>query len=284
MRAAVFNRLEGASGLDRVGDRIQQVVQGILRPKVVRDALHGVWLGHPLHPALVQVPVGAWMSAAVLDLLPGQQRAATTLVGVGVASGVPSAVAGLNDWAVLSREERRVGLVHATGNTIALLLYSMSLSARLRGDHARGRLLAWLGLSAASASAYIGGHLAYHQGAQVNPSGPEMRRIPEGWHPVAEVARLPQGAMVGSRIGDVPILVYRDNENVSVLLDRCGHQTGPLSEGRVVTVDGHACVQCPWHGSVFRLDDGGIVHGPAGTDQPTLRTRVIDGVVHAALP
>ena len=54
--------------------------------------------------------------------------------------------------------------------------------------------------------------------------------------------------------------------------------------GRVVTVDGHACVQCPWHGSVFRLDDGGIVHGPAGTDQPTLRTRVIDGVVHAALP
>ena len=226
MRAAVFNRLEGASGLDRVGDRIQQIVQSVLRPKVVRDALHGVWLEPSAAPRLVQVPVGAWMSAAVLDLLPGQQRAATTLIGVGVASAVPSAVAGLNDWAVLSREERRVGLVHATGNTIALLLYSMSLSARLRGDHARGRLLAWLGLSAASASAYIGGHLAYHQGAQVQPvrarDAPDPGRLAPGRRGRATAP----GAMVGSRIGDVPILVYRDNENVSVCSTGAGTRPG----------------------------------------------------------
>ncbi|MGK5450675.1 (2Fe-2S)-binding protein, partial [Streptomyces radiopugnans] len=39
-----------------------------------RDALHGRWLGHAVHPLMVQVPIGTWMSAAVLDLLPGQRR------------------------------------------------------------------------------------------------------------------------------------------------------------------------------------------------------------------
>ena len=67
----LLTKLEQASALDRVGDRLQRVVQATLRPQRVRDALHGVWLGHPLHPALVQVPVGAWISAAVVDLLPG---------------------------------------------------------------------------------------------------------------------------------------------------------------------------------------------------------------------
>lgn len=281
---AVFTRLEQAVGLDRIGDRLQRVVQGILRPQAVRDALHGVWLGHPLHPSMVQVSIGAWMSTSVLDLLRGQQRAATVLVGTGVASAVPAAVAGLNDWAALSRDQRRVGLVHATGNAVALALYSMSFTARLRGDHARGRALAFLGLSIAGLSAYIGGHLAYKQAAQVNQSAPHLHRIPEGWHQVAEVATLPHGELVGSRIGEVDVLVYRDGDDVSVLLDRCGHQTGPLSDGKIVDVDGHACVECPWHGSVFRLDDGLVVHGPAGADQPVLRTRVIDGVVHAALP
>lgn len=284
MHAAAFARVERASGLDRVGDRLQHVVQTLLRPQAVRDTLHGVWLGHPLHPALVQLPIGAWVSAAVLDLVRGQQRAATTLVGVGVASALPAAVAGVNDWVGLSRGQRRVGLVHATGNVVGLILYSMSLSARIRGDHARGRALAFLGLSAAGISAYIGGHLAYQQAAQVNQSAPELHRIPEGWHPVADMAELPQGKLTGRRINEVAVLVYRDHDTVSVLLDRCGHQTGPLSEGHIVTVDGRTCVQCPWHGSVFGLDDGRVVHGPAGTDQPVLRTRVIDGVVHAALP
>jgi nitrite reductase/ring-hydroxylating ferredoxin subunit/uncharacterized membrane protein len=281
---ALLTRLERASVLDRVGDRLQRAVQAVLGPQVVRDTLHGVWLGHPLHPALVQLPVGAWMSTAVLDLLPGQRRAATTLVGVGVAAAVPTAVAGANDWAALSPDQRRVGLVHAAGNALAVAFYSASFAARLRGRHARGRALALLGLCAAGGSAYLGGHLAYRQAAQVNHAAPELRRIDQGWHAVAEMTALPQGKPVRHRIGDVPVLVYRDGDTVSVLLDRCGHETGPLSEGRVVTVDGRACVQCPWHGSVFRLDNGVVVHGPAGSDQPALRVRVVDGAVEASLP
>src|SRR4051794_9513362 len=117
-----MTKLEQASGLDRVGDRLQRAVLATIRPRRVRDLLHGVVLGHPLHPAMVQVPVGAWISAAVLDLMPGQRRAATTLVGVGTAAALPAAVAGLNDWAALSRDQRRVGLVHAASNTVGLAL------------------------------------------------------------------------------------------------------------------------------------------------------------------
>jgi nitrite reductase/ring-hydroxylating ferredoxin subunit len=51
----------------------------------------------------------------------------------------------------------------------------------------------------------------------------------------------------------------------------------------VVQVDGQACIVCPWHGSTFRLTDGMVVHGPAANDEPTLRTRVIDGRLEAAL-
>ena len=80
---ALLTKVEQAAGLDRTGDRLQRVVLSTLRPRRLRDLLHGVTLGHPLHPAMVQVPVGAWISAAVLDLMPGQRRPATVLVGLG---------------------------------------------------------------------------------------------------------------------------------------------------------------------------------------------------------
>jgi nitrite reductase/ring-hydroxylating ferredoxin subunit len=281
---ALLNRLEHATALDAVGDRLKAAVQAALKPQVVRDALHGVWLGHPLHPAIILVPVGSWVSAAVLDLIPGERRAATTLVGVGVAGAIPAALSGANDWAELSREQRRVGLVHAMGNTVALGLYVASLAARLRGDHGRGRTLAFAGLSVAGGSAYLGGHLAYKQGAQMNAAVPDLYRIEDGWQPVADLTALPEGKPVGRSLGQVPVLVYRDGGSVSVLLDHCGHQTGPLSEGEVVQVGGRACIECPWHGSVFRLEDGLVMHGPAANDQPCLQTRVDDGVVYARVP
>jgi nitrite reductase/ring-hydroxylating ferredoxin subunit len=277
----LLTRLEHAKALDRVGDQVQKAVRAVLRPQVVRDALHGVWLGHPLHPVLVQVPTGAWISAAVLDVVPGQKRAATVLVGVGLAGAGPAALAGANDWAALDREQRRVGLVHWAGNLTAVGLYAASFAARLRGDHSRGKALAFAALSIAGGSAYLGGHLAYKQGAQMNAAAPDLHRIEEGWQAVADLTALPEGKPVGRTIGEVPVLVYRDGTSVSVLLDRCSHQTGPLSEGEVVQVDGRACIQCPWHGSVFRLHDGLVVHGPAANDQPCLETRVDAGVVYA---
>ncbi|MFI7076547.1 Rieske 2Fe-2S domain-containing protein [Micromonospora sp. NPDC049903] len=281
---ALLTKIEQASGLDRFGDRLQRAVQGTLRGQRVRDLLHGVWLGHPLHPAMVQVPVGSWMSAAVLDLMPGQRRAATALTTIGTVSALPAAVAGLNDWAALSRDQRRVGLVHAASNTVALVLYSGSVAARFSGRHQLGRTLGWLGLGAAGAGAYLGGHLAYKQGAQVNVSVSDLHLISDGWHSVAEMATLPQRQLVTRKVDDVSVILYRHGEDVTVMLERCPHQSGPLGEGEVTEIDGHACVVCPWHGSTFRLNGGEVVHGPSGNDQQTLPTRVVEGRVEARLP
>lgn len=267
-----------------VGDRLQQTVQSIIRSQRARDVLHGVWLGHPLHPALVELPIGAWMSAAIFDLVPGQRRAATGLVAIGTVSALPTAITGLNDWASLGREQRRVGLVHALANTVGVTLYASSLVARLRGRHKTGCALAYLGLAAATGGAYLGGHMAYKQAAGTNQSVPDLRHISDGWHRVTDFASLPQAELTTCAIDDVAVLLYRDGDDVTVMLERCAHQGGPLGAGKVMHIDGHACVVCPWHGSTFRLTDGTVEHGPAANDEQILPSRVVDGVVEARLP
>jgi nitrite reductase/ring-hydroxylating ferredoxin subunit/uncharacterized membrane protein len=280
---AWIDRLEMTSALDRVSDPLQRVAQKVLRGRV-RDFLHGVWLGHPLHPVAVQLPVGSWTSAAVLDAIPGAAPAATVLIGVGTVSALPAAVAGLNDWSSLAPEQRRVGLVHASANTIALGLYTGSLAARLRGNQRLGRQLAYSALGVAGLGAYIGGHLSYRQSAGVSHAVPFLRQIPDGWHYLCERTALSEGKPVVAKIGDVPVLVSGTGDSVTAMIERCGHQTGPLGEGEITTVNGHECVVCPWHGSTFRLADGVVVRGPAANDQPVLRTRVVEGRVEASLP
>ncbi|MFG3702560.1 Rieske 2Fe-2S domain-containing protein [Micromonospora sp. NPDC047620] len=279
-----MTKIEQASALDRIGDRLQWAVQATLRPRRVRDLLHGVWLGHPLHPAMVQVPVGAWLSTAVLDLMPGQRRAATTLCVVGTVSALPAAIAGLNDWAALARDQRRIGLVHAASNSVGLLFYAGSVAARMTGRHNLGRTLGFFGLSAASMGAYIGGHLAYKQGAQVNQSISELHRMSDGWHSIADMSALPQRKLITREIDDVSVILYRHGDDVTVMLERCPHQSGPLGKGEVQEIDGHACVVCPWHGSTFRLNGGEVVHGPSGNDQQVLPTRIVNGMLETRLP
>jgi nitrite reductase/ring-hydroxylating ferredoxin subunit/uncharacterized membrane protein len=284
MLRLITSSLERARALDGVSDKLQGAVQAAAQPQEVQDFLHGSWLGHPLHPVLVQVPVGAFVSAAVLDLLPGRRKAATTLIAVGVASAVPAIAAGLMDWSQMTKDRRRVGLVHATTNAIGLGFYGASLAARLAGRKARGRALAYAGLSAVSLGGYLGGHLAYAQGGGMNQAAPDVARVPEPWTSVVALAELPDGKPVKRQIDDVPVLLYRNGDRVTAMIERCSHETGPLSEGEIVGSGADACVVCPWHGSTFRLRDGGVVHGPAANDQPLLRSRVTAGMVEVAQP
>lgn len=280
----MLSRIEQARALDTVSDKLQAAVQAAVQPQGVRDLLHGTWLGHPLHPVLVQAPVGAFISAAVLDLVPGGRRAATTLIGFGTAAAVPAMAAGLMDWSEMPRDRRRVGLVHAAANTVALGLYLSSLAARLSGRTLRGKALAYAGLSVAGGSAYLGGHLSYAQGGGMNHAAPDVIRVPEEWTSVGTLSELPDGKPTVRTVGDVPILLYRMGGEVTAMLERCSHATGPLGEGDVVGTGRDACVVCPWHGSTFRLRDGAAVHGPAANDQPLLRCRVTAGVVEIAQP
>ncbi|MFI6144408.1 DUF2231 domain-containing protein [Streptomyces sp. NPDC051109] len=135
----------------------------------MRDLLRGRPLGHPVHPVLVQLPIGCWLSAAVLDLAPGTRRATTTLTAVGLAGVAPAAVAGWADWADLPPEQARVGLAHAVSNVAAVACYAVSLSSRLRGRSAKGRLWSVGGLAAVAVSGALGGHVAYRQAVGAHP-------------------------------------------------------------------------------------------------------------------
>lgn len=280
----LLTRLEEARALDGVSDNIQSAVFAAIKPQRLRDLLHGTWLGHPLHPVAVQLPVGAFVSAAVLDLLPGNRRAATTLIAVGTAGVAPAILSGWVDWSQMTKDRRRVGLVHASANAIAVSLYAASLVARLQGRTARGKTLGYAGLSVAGVGAYLGGHLAYAQGGGMNQAAPEIAQIPEEWTAVGSLASLPEGKPAVRKVGDIPVLLYRVGGQVSAMIERCSHETGPLGEGDVLGSGLDACVVCPWHGSTFRLTDGAVVHGPAANKQPMLRVRVRQGSVEVAQP
>ncbi len=276
----LIDRIADWSVLDRVTGPITSAVSGILPPGPVRDLLHGVPLGHALHPVLVQIPVGAWTSAALLDLLPGQQCAADILIALGVLAAPPAALSGWTDWSVLHPQQQRVGLVHAAGNVLAIGLYAGSLVARLRGRRNVGRLLAYTGYGVAGVGAYLGGHLAYRQAAAVNHAEDVPHLISAGWHRLDDITVLPDGVPVMRMVDNYPVLLHRNGNSVSALSDRCSHLSGPLHEGEVR--DG--TVSCPWHGSTFTLTDGTVAAGPATSPQPCFRTRVVDGHIEISLP
>ncbi|WP_426725409.1 DUF2231 domain-containing protein [Curtobacterium flaccumfaciens] len=165
--------VEHASVLDKAVDIDRAVVNALAKPKALRKLLHGVPFGHPIHPLMVQVPLGAWISAAVLDLVGGKgnAKAAKTLVGVGVVSASSASVAGYVDWSELNREQLRTGWVHQAVNWTGLSLYGLSWLQRKRGNHGAGKLLGFAGLAVVSVGGYLGGHLSYRQRAGVSDHG-----------------------------------------------------------------------------------------------------------------
>ena len=80
---------------------------------------------------------GLWMSAALLDLVPGTRRASQVLIAAGLAGAVPTVLTGIADWSALHREQQRVGLVHAAGMAAASTLYSASFVGPLPGPRRR---------------------------------------------------------------------------------------------------------------------------------------------------
>ena len=270
-------RFEANDALDALATPLHKVATAVLPRGDVKDALHGVWLGHPLHPLLTDLPIGFWTSAWILDLVGGRKSApaAQTLVGLGVASALPTAVAGLADWSELGTPERRAGAVHAVTNLLATGLYARSYLARRRGRRAKGIAYGMVAAAAATAGGFLGGHLSYRRAAGVNQVA--SAASPDDW--VAFEGTVPETeATPGTAaIEDTPVATFVVDGAVHALADRCSHLGGPLHEGDVA--DG--CVRCPWHGSTFRITDGTVQRGPATAPQPAYEIRTLDGAVQA---
>jgi nitrite reductase/ring-hydroxylating ferredoxin subunit len=280
----VVDRLENADNLDPAINAVRRVVSSVLRRQNVRDALHGVWLGHPLHPSLTDIPIGGWTAAAVLDAVPGTGPAAATMITVGCLGYIPTVAAGWADWSELQEQQQRVGLIHAACGAVAFSCYAASLAARARGSHARGKAWSYAGLAFVSMTGYLGAHLAFRQAAGVNHVEAIPHIFPDGWHAVGELDDLPDGELVRRSVEGVDLVVVRRGGHVDVLADACSHLAAPLSEGTFTAEAGQGCVVCPWHGSTFRLSDGAVIHGPATAPMPRFTTRVVAGTVEVMLP
>lgn len=270
--------------LDQPVQLLRTLVDRAFGRQQLRDLLHGVPLGHPLHPMLTDVPIGTWTSAVVLDALPGTGAAAATLIAVGIAASAPAAASGLVDWSALHEQQMRVGLVHAAANTLALGLFTASLVRRVRRRRWSGKALSLLGLAATATGGYLGAHLSYRQAAGSNHAESVPHLFPAGWQPLGPLHELPERTLVRREVGGVPLLVFRSAGEVRVLADTCAHLAAPLSGGELVSVDGQDCVRCPWHGSTYRLSDGQVQHGPSTAPQPSLQTRLDGGTVEVLLP
>jgi nitrite reductase/ring-hydroxylating ferredoxin subunit len=280
----VVDRLENAGNLDPVVSAVRRVVRSALRSRRLKDALHGVWLGHPLHPPLTDIPIGAWTAAGVLDAVPGTGNAAATMIAVGCAGYVPTILAGWADWSELHEQQQRVGLVHATAGALAFTCYAASLAARANGATMRGKAWSYAGLAFVGAAGYLGGHLAFRQSAGVNHVESVPHLFPEGWHDIGRLEDFEDGELNQTSVDDVELLVVRRGRLVDVLANTCSHLSAPLSEGTFTAEDGQGCVVCPWHGSTFRLADGAVVHGPATAPMPRFESRIVDGTIEVMLP
>jgi nitrite reductase/ring-hydroxylating ferredoxin subunit len=282
----ILDRLADVTAFDKVIEPARRVVQAA--PQGVKDLLHGTWLGHPLHPVLVHVPVGTWLSAGVLDVVPPLRPAATVLIGTGVAAAVPASLAGAADWSEQEIGVRRLGALHAAANTAALGLYVGSLIARGAGRGGMGRALSYAGLGVASGSAAIGGHMSYAQASGASHAVTAAQALTTDWIDLGPLDDLPEGRPVlrtgkGGSVA-VPLAAVRRGGRVDVFVGTCSHLSGPLYEGAVEDVRGRDCLVCPLHGSAFDLTDGSPRRGPAANRQEKLEVRMEAGRVMARLP
>ncbi len=274
--------------LDRVGKPVESAVSGAFSRggasgQKVKDFLHGTWLGHPLHPALSDVPIGAWTAVLVLDsleVMSGRKESgpgADAAVGVGLAGAVGSAVTGLTDWQHLYGRSHRVGLVHGVLNLGATFLYTASLLYRRRGARSPAQGLASLGYAVVSAAAYLGGDLVYDKHIGVNHTTREG--LPKEFVPVLDDRELQEGELHCVGANGVPVVLARTDGRIHALANTCSHLAGPLCEGTLR--DGG--VVCPWHGSRFDLETGEVLDGPAVFPVPRFETRVREGRIEVRL-
>jgi nitrite reductase/ring-hydroxylating ferredoxin subunit/uncharacterized membrane protein len=249
------------------------------RGERVENALYGTEIGHPLHPALTDVAIGAWTAAFVFDLLDGlsQRRAfarcADGAVAIGLFGGVASVFSGLTDWQHTASQPRRIGLVHGLGNISAVLLQTASLALRALGARDTGRALSGLAYGTILVTAYLGGELVEKYRIGVNRAPVEA--VPERFVPVMAEPDLPENELRQVDVDGTPVLLVRRGERIYAMHATCTHLGGPLAQGAIV--DGG--VQCPWHGSRFALSDGHVVRGPASFPERCLATRVRNGQI-----
>ena len=262
-----------------IAGAVDAVYRLLGRPgKLLQDFLNGSWLGHSLHAVLVDVVIGAATAALLLDLLrvffavDGLEVAATWVIGLAYLSAVGSIITGLTDHKDTAPDssERDITGLHGLTNIVATGFFAASWFQRLGDSHDLAFWLLLLGYLVVSIGGYIGGHVVFKYGYMVNHNAFSRSKRAKDFTPIAPVADVPEGTPTKVMFGTTALLVVRRGDVVHALRETCSHAGGPLSTGELKG----DTITCPWHFSTFRLADGAVVHGPAGTAQPAYRARI----------
>lgn len=259
-----------------ISDFNHRWLHALFRPMpAVRDLLIGRWLGHPLHAVLADVPIGVLLLVIVLDVA-GQREAADIALIVGILAMLAAAVTGAADYANTDGTARERAALHSALMVVALVVYAASLGLRIGGADGSDRGVAtWASIVAfliVVAGAYVGGAVVFAHGNMVNRHafrGSGTKWI--GLEPAEFDAAgdIPEGRAVKGRLGVNAVALVRQGEVVLAVHDQCAHAGGPLSGGSIS--DG--IIECPSHGSRFRLADGRVIRGPSVYDQPAYEVR-----------
>jgi nitrite reductase/ring-hydroxylating ferredoxin subunit len=273
--------VDGLGWLRTLSDWLTAVLEPIRerhQGNLAIELLHGGrWVGHPLHPALSDLPVGLWTGVVVLDAVDrnpaprGGIDAAGKLSAAGILAAGAAALTGLDDWSVSNDQDRRIGLFHGLLNTVALGLQGASLGARVAGHRGAARTLAVASLTVTGAAGYLGGHLVFTKGVMVSRVAWAVG--PRRWTRAMQEADLPDDVPFAVEAEGRQIMLYRHRGTLYAIDNICSHAGGLLSRGQVTDLT----VTCPLHGSRFALADGCVSRGPASQPQPALPTRIRNG-------
>lgn len=274
--------------LDDLADAIQPLINSAFSSAgetghSVKDFLNGVWLGHPLHPVITDVPIGAWTISELLDLISasrgedaGIDAASDIALGAGIVAALGAAVTGLTDWSDSGGAQKRLGMAHALLNVAGLTMNLGSLAMRMVGNRRnRGiaRLLSAAGYLTAATAAYVAGDLVFNLGMAINRDA--WVSGPKEFTDVASVAELQDGKMSKVEVKGRPIVLLKHEDGLHAFEGTCPHYGCGLWQGKL---DGHV-VTCPCHGSQFDITDGHLIHGPATSPIPTYAVRESGGRV-----
>ncbi len=159
------------------------------------EILQGKWLGHPLHPAIVHVPIGLWIVAFLLDLINRNHATAGTtehlavycVIGglLGALAAVPTGAA---DWAPIKKEKPawKLGLYHMSLNLLAAIVWAANLGLRWKALPTADPVTPAILLTSAAGTAlillsgYIGSRMVFAHGVSVaRHSKDKLRRRAE---------------------------------------------------------------------------------------------------------
>jgi nitrite reductase/ring-hydroxylating ferredoxin subunit/uncharacterized membrane protein len=261
-----------------LGDFNHRWLSALFRPiRPLKDLANGTWLGHPVHSVVTDIPIGTLLLAVVLDALDLRVAADVALLGTALFM-LAAAVTGAADYVDTDGTARTRATLHSTLMVVGLVLVILSLLVRATGpaDRAIPIALSVIAFLIVTAGAYVGGDVVYVFGNMVSRhafrgAGTKWIRLDLGG--LTDLSELPHATPTKARAGINDLVLVRIGATVNALHAVCAHAGGPLPEGSVV--DG--CIQCPWHGSRFRLDDGRVAQGPALYNQPVYEIREADG-------